>query len=282
MRVILLLVAAACLAAGQKKSPGPLAIQNIELSQYEDGPPVLLQDGFAAGETIFFSFQIANYRIPAEEGDKISLTYEIDAKDPVGIPVVTPTSGKVSTALDPEDKHWMPKVRWTIQLPPYAPPGTFHIAIRVKDLLAKTDAAQQVDFRVRAPEIPASDTLVIRNLAFYRSDTDEKALVSASYRPGDPVWIRFDMTGYKFGEKNHFDVGYGITVLRPDGQPSFSMPDAARENNESFYPRRRLPATFSLNLPKDIQTGQYTVIVTAQDKIGGETAEARSAFSIER
>ena len=282
MRTILLLLATASLAAGQKKSSGPLAVQNIELSQYEDGPSVSLQDGFAAGETIFFSFQIANYRVPPEEGDKINLTYEIEAKDPAGIPVVEPTSGKISTALDPEDKHWMPKVRWTIQLPPYAPPGMFHIAIRVKDLLAKSEAAQQVDFRVRAPEIPPSETLVIRNLAFYRSDTDEKALVSASYRPGDPVWIRFDITGYKFTAKNHFDVGYGITVLRPDGQPSFSVPEAAGENTASFYPRRRVPATFSLNLPKDIQTGQYTVIVTARDKVGDQTAEARSTFTIER
>ena len=282
MRVILILLATACVAAGQKKSSGPLAVQNVELSQYEDGPSVSLQDGFAAGETVFFSFQIANYRIPPEETDKINLSYEIEAKDPAGIPVVEPTAGKVSTTLDPEDKHWMPKVRWTIQIPPYAPPGMFRIAIRVKDLLAKTEAAQQIDFRVRAPEIGASETLVIRNLGFYRSDTDEKALMPASYRPGDPVWIRFDMTGYKFGEKNHLDVGYGITVLRPDGQPSFSVPEAAGENTESFYPRRRLPATFSLSLPKDIQAGQYTVIVTAHDKVGGQTAEARNTFTIER
>jgi hypothetical protein len=90
------------------------------------------------------------------------------------------------------------------------------------------------------------------------------------------------MIGYKFGQKNHFGVGYGITVLRPDGQPSFSVPEAAGENNESFYPRRRLPATFSLSLPKDIQTGQYTVIVTAHDKVGGQTAEARNTFAVER
>src|SRR5689334_15773861 len=119
MRVVALLLAVAILAVGQKKNPAPLAVQNIELSQYEDGPPVSLQDGFAAGETVFLSFQIANYRVPPEEGDKINLSYEIGVKDPAGIPVVEPTSGKISTALDPEDKHWMPKVRWTIQLPPY-------------------------------------------------------------------------------------------------------------------------------------------------------------------
>jgi len=282
MRAILIVLATACLATGQKKNTGPLAVQNIELSQYEDGPSVPLQDGFAAGEAVFFSFQIANYRVPPEEGDKINLTYEIEARDPAGIPIVEPTSGKISTALDPEDKHWMPKVRWTIQLPPYAPPGMFHIAIRVKDLLAKAEAAQQLDFRVRAPEVASSEALVIRNLAFYRSDTDEKPLASASYRPGDPVWIRFDITGYKFGEKNHFDVGYGITVLRPNGQPSFSVPEAADENTQSFYPRRRVPAAFSLKLPQDIQTGQYTVIVAAHDKVGEQTAEARNTFIIER
>lgn len=281
MRLILLVAAAVCLADAQKVPQ--LSIQNVQFSNLEDGPPVSRSEGFSAGETVYFSFQIAGYRRPAEEDGKINITYELEAKDPAGVPVIEPKSDKISTTLDPEeDKKWMPKARWAIPIPADAPPGMFRISVRVKDLLAKTEASGNFEFRVNAPDIPPSDALVIRNLAFYRAETDKNPVVTASYRPGDQVWIRFEMAGYKFGEKNRFDVGYGITVLRPDGQPSFSQPDAAEENAQSFYPRRYLPATFSLSLPKDVALGQYTVVISAHDKVGHQTAEARASFTVER
>ncbi len=281
MRFILLVAAAICLADAQKVPH--LSIQNVHFSDLEDGPPVSASEGFSAGETVYFSFQISGYRRPVEEDGKINITYELEAKDPAGVPIIEPKSDKISTTLDPEeDKKWMPKVRWTIPLPAYAPPGMFRISVRVTDLLAKTETSGDFEFRVNAPDIPASDALVIRNLAFYRAETDRNPAVTASYRPGDQVWIRFEMAGYKFGEKNRFDVGYGITVLRPDGQPSFSQPDAAEEKSQSYYPRRYLPAIFSLSLPKDVAVGQYTVVISAHDQVGNQTAEARATFTVER
>lgn len=281
MRFILLAAAAVCLAEAQKV--GPLSIQNVQFSDSEDGPPVSRAEGFSAGGTVYFSFQIAGYRRPAEEDGKISIAYELEVKDPAGVPVIEPKSDKIVTTLDPEeDKKWMPKVRWTIPLPAYAFPGMFRISVRVTDLLAKAETSGNFDFRVNAPEIPPADALVIRNVGFYRAESDKHPVLTASYHPGDQVWIRFEMAGYTFGEKNQFDVGYGITVLRPDGQPSFSQPDAAEEKGQSFYPRRYLPAAFSLSLPKDIALGQYTVIISAHDKVGKQTAESRAPFTVER
>ena len=152
----------------------------------------------------------------------------------------------------------------------------------VKDEVAKAEAKRETTFTVRGRQVEPSKELVVRNLAFYRGDEDKDALEVAAYRPGDTVWIKFDITGYQFAEKNRFEVGYGITVLRPTGEPTLSQPEAAVERDETFYPRTVLPAMLSLNLPKDVQTGEFTVIVTVQDKVGNQKHEARRTFTVEK
>ena len=120
----------------------------------------------------------------------------------------------------------------------------------MKDEIAQAEVRKSVDFKVRGRDVEPSPTLVVRNLRFYRTEEDKKPLELAAYRPGDAVWIRFDMTGFKFGEKNRFDVGYGIQVLKPNGEATLTQPEAAVEQDKSFYPRKFVPAAFSLNLPR--------------------------------
>jgi hypothetical protein len=104
---------------------------------------------------------------------------------------------------------------------------------------------------------------------------------SAAYRPGENVWARFDITGYKLGDGNSFEVQYGLTVIRPDGKPGFSQPEAATLKDKSFYPRRFTPAALSLTLPADIVKGDHTIVLTVRDKIGNQTTETRQKFSVE-
>ena len=56
----------------------------------------------------------------------------------------------------------------------------------------------------------------------------------AAYRPGDAVWARFDMTGYKLGDKNQVDIEYGLTVLREDGSVAYTQPQAANQKIQTF------------------------------------------------
>lgn len=266
----------------QKAPPQPLSIVNIALSQYEDGPNLPASQGFVPGEAVFFSFQIAGYRSEGEYDKSIRLTWKIEVKDGGGVPVIPPHGGKVAADLAQEDKNWMPKARHVIELPPFAEPGKYRIAISVDDEVAKVSATKDAEFIVRGRPVEASAALVIRNLGFYRSEDDPKPALVAAYRPGNTVWIRFEITGYKFAANNRFQVGYGITVLRPNGEATLSQPEAAVETDETFYPRRVLPAMLSLNLPEDVQAGQFTVIITASDKIGQQQYEARGTFTVER
>jgi hypothetical protein len=271
-------------AVAQKTAPAkPLSITNVALSQYEDGPNVPANHYFVPGETIFFSFQITGYKPEGDEdeGLGIRLTWDLEVRDSSGVAVIPPHGGKIAAGLAKEDKNWTPKARHTIELPPFVDSGKYTVSMKVTDEVSKLSATREVQFTVRGGTVEPSSTVVVRNLNFYRDENDAKPAPVPAYRPGDTVWIKFDITGYKFADKNRFEVGYGITVLRPNGEPTLSQPEAAVETDQTFYPRRVLPAMLSLNLPKDVQTGQFTVIITANDKIGEQQHEARATFTVE-
>ncbi|MGA3025413.1 MAG: hypothetical protein ABSF98_11625 [Bryobacteraceae bacterium] len=271
--------AALLLAAPPKGPKSPLSVVNTAMQQYEDGPRMPADLGYGAGELAFFSMEIAGYQ--KSDKDHIQLTWEWKCMDPAGILLVEPATGKVETDVSPEDKEWLPKVRQNFEIPYYAPSGAYHLLISVHDALSGADASADIPFRVRGHTVAASDTLVVRNFLFYRSEDDAQPLEAAAYRPGESVWARFDITGYKLGAGNSFDVQYGLTVIRPDGKPGFSQPEAATLKEQSFYPRRYTPAALSLTLPADIVKGEHTIVLTVRDRIGNQTAESQHKFSVE-
>jgi hypothetical protein len=259
--------------------PKQLVIEHPAIHQFDDGPDLAPDFRFASGETVFFDFAIRNYF--RREDDKVSLTWNAQVQDGSGIPVILPLFGKVTTELAPEDKDWAPKVRFEIPIPPHALSGTYKILISVADDPAKTNASRDFTFEVRGHAIEPADSLEVRNVGFYRTEEAPKPLAVPAYAPGDTVWIRFDIVGFKLAEQNRYDVGYGIEVLRPNGESMFAQPDAAVERGDSFYPRRYVPAGLSLNLQKDLRRGQYTVVITARDRVADQKAESRQTFSVE-
>lgn len=261
-----------------------LAIESAAVHQYEDGPAVPLEQGFTPADTVFLSFEIAGFgktEKPNYAGWHLSLTWTVEATDPAGVAIVPAASGKEDTDITSEDKHWLPKVRDTVLIPPTAPSGTYHLKITVHDELAKTDATSDVPFRVRGRDIASSDSLVIRNLRFYAAEDDRKPLETAAYRTGETVWVKFDITGYKFAPGNEYNISYGIQAILPSGKVGLSQADAATLTDKTFYPQRYAPGEFSLPLPANVPTGTHTIVITAHDKVGDQTAEARAQFSVE-
>lgn len=276
MRSILLpLLAFALLHA----APPPLSILNPVVSDTEDGTPVPPTFTFVPGQFLFLSFEITGYKASPEH--KVHLTVKVDAFDPKGVRIVEPASSAIETTLAEEDKNWKPKVRQQILLPPLAGSGEYKIALEVKDDLAGAAAATEVKFGVRGHEVAPSDTLVVRNFHFYRSEEDREPLAVAAYKPGDTLWARFDITGYKFGPGNSIDVDYGIAVLDAGGKVLFSRDPSAEEKTSSFYPKAYVPCSMNLNLERGVRPGQYTLAVTARDHTGNQTAEAKGNFSVE-
>jgi hypothetical protein len=256
-----------------------LAIVNTAFAQIDDGPAAAHDDQFVPGETLFFRCQVEGFK--RSESNEIQLGYEVQAQDARGVPLLLPEKGLVKTTLSPEDKNWMPKIRYTVVVPPLAESGEYQVTVTVKDLLANTSADTRATFLVQGRQVAPSDTLAIRNFRFYRGENDDQALEVPAYRPGDSLWARFDMTGYKIGDKNLFDIGYGLVVLRADGSVSYSQPEAANSKETPFYPQRYQPGELSLTIPKDITKGEYTIVLTVRDNFGQQTVEAREEFSVE-
>jgi hypothetical protein len=258
---------------------GPLAIVSTAVEQSEGGSPLPESFEHIPGEVLFFSFQIQGYQVSADQ--KIKLRYKLEAFDPAGVRIMPAAEVPIEAELAPQDKEWKPKVRRDIPIPPLGPSGKYRIAVEVTDELAKTSASKDVTVLVRGREVAPSDMLVIRNFRFYGSEEASEPLPKAAYRPGEAVWARFDITGYKFGPGNKVDVSYGIAVLNADGKQLWAQAEAAVERSESFYPKSYVPGSMSLSLQPNIRPGPYTLVVTARDAIGGQAFEAKETFTVE-
>jgi hypothetical protein len=264
-------------------SAAELSVTNIRLQQYEDGPSVGSSYAFRPRETVFLSFNIAGFQATEGEEHKINLAYTIDAMDAQGLPLAKQESGSVAVELLPEDKDWLPKVRYNVQLPEAPAGGTYEIVVKVKDAVASAQAIQQIPFQVDAPKIDLAAPFGIQGLRFYRSEEAENPLTeSASYRVGDPVWVRFNIVGFKLGDKNSYDVRYGIAVRDPDDKQVFAQPNAAAEKGSTFYPRRSVPATLRIDFDKKAGPGKYTLLIQLEDNVGGQKAEQTLNFSLEK
>ncbi|MGA2589142.1 MAG: hypothetical protein ABSH32_04445 [Bryobacteraceae bacterium] len=275
LRILLLLaLASVCSAA-----VAPLTIVNAVVSDSDGGGA--LPPGFThiAGEIMFFSFQVEGYK--ATSGDKLLLTYKIDAFDPRGVRIIDTIDDKIEASLAPEDKNWKPMVHHEVPVPPLAGSGTYKIVVALKDEIAGATATKELPIEVSGHRVDPSDTLVIRNFRFYRGEDDTQALPKAAYRPGDAVWARFDIIGFKYGDANSIDVSYGVTVTSPSGKVLYSEPQAGVDKSQSFYPKRYVPASMSLQTKPDTRPGEYGVVVTAHDNLGNQTYESRQSFTIE-
>ncbi|MEO8025132.1 MAG: hypothetical protein ABI823_01580 [Bryobacteraceae bacterium] len=279
MRPMLFLLLSALLATSIDAADAKLHIENATVQQIEDGPALLSSESYVSGETVYFSCQIGGYQVSPKE--KISLLWDISVKDGGGVLLVPSYSGKIGADIFQEDKKWLPKARHSFVIPPHAGGGEYKILFHAKDALSGSEATKELAFRVRGSQVEPSETFVVRNLRFFRSEEDRRALSPAAYRGGDTMFARFEITGYKLGPDNAFDVVYGIEILKESGESMYAQPDAAGEKDATFYPRHWVPGVMNLKIPTDIAKAPYTLVIKATDKLGDQKAETRGTFTVE-
>lgn len=277
-----MILASECLGFAADK---PFAIVHPVFARSEDGPPEASDEDFVPGETIYFSCQAQGYRKADKPDDygkeNVALKFRIEVRDQAGVLLKAIQEGKIETTVTQEDKDWMPKLRDSVVVPPLADTGEYQVLVKLSDELAKTAIDKTAVFHVKGRAVEPSDTLTVRNFRFLRNEDDAKPLPVAAYRPGDAVWARFDMTGYKFGDKNQVDIEYGLTVLREDGSVAYSEPQAANQKIQTFYPQRYQPGELNLNLAKDQPLGKYTIVLAVHDNLSQQKYETRETFSVE-
>jgi hypothetical protein len=277
-----LLLTSGCFAIAADQ---PLASVHVAFARSEDGPPEASDEDFVPGETVYFSCQAAGFRKmdkPDDYGkENLSLKYQIEVRDKRGALLKPVEEGKVETTVTQEDKDWKPRLHDSIVVPPLADTGEYVVLVILSDELAKARIEKSAIFHIKGRDVAPSDTLVVRNFRFQRGEEDEKPLPVPAYRPGDALWARFEMTGYKLGDKNQVDIEYGITVLREDGSVAYSEPQAADQKIRTFYPQRYQPGVLNLNLAKDQPLGKYTILLSVRDNLGAQMYETRETFSVE-
>jgi len=279
---VAVLFVAAALVRAQPPQPakGQLQVTGPILSQFEDGAALSGSERLVLpGESIFFRFTVANFK--TTETGKVKVTGHAQAMDSRGTPIAPMDEVAIGTSLNDEDKAWKPRLRFQFQMPSIAPPGTYRIKFDATDEQSHQTASGETTFTVTGQDVAPAAALAVRNLGFYRTQDDEAALKNAAYRPGDMVWVRFDVTGYKYGEQNAIDVSYDVAVLEGDGKQLFLQENAAVERSQAYYPQPWVPGTFSLTLQPNMTPGLYTVAVTARDGIGNQTIAEKAQFRVE-
>ena len=249
------------------------------VSQFEDGAALAATQRVVPGETVFFRFSAADFKV----GDtgKIIMTGHVQAFDPRGTAIISRDEAGVATSLREEDKDYRPRFHFQFQIPSLAPSGAYRIRFDATDDQTKATASAETTFQVDGRDVSASAQLVLRNFAFYRTADDEAPARNVAYRSGDMVWVKFDITGYKHGEQHAMDVAYDVTVTAPDGKQLFNQENAAVERNQAFYPQPWVPAVFSITLQPNMRPGEYAIAITAHDGIGKQTAVGKGVFRVE-
>jgi hypothetical protein len=260
-------------------SAAPLGLVRAIISDSDGGAPLPTDFAHIPGETLFFSCRLANYQKTSEE--KIHYAYTVEAVDPKGVPLMEPFHQDIADQVTPQDKEWMPRIATQVIVPPLAPSGNYHIVIKAEDLVGKSKTEMSVPFVVRGRNVEPSDTLVVRNFHFYPSEDAPHPLEKAAYSPGQSVWARFDIIGFRYGPMNKIDVSYVFSVVTDAGKVLWTQPQPEVDQGESFYPKHYVPATIGINLQKNIRPGTYLITVQAKDAVGNQIYETKEPFQVE-
>jgi len=285
-RIAAMVLIAAELLSAQTAKPKPAApagppLQLVSpvVSQFEDGAGLEGAQHLIVGEIGFFRFAVVNYKV--SDAGKVQLSAKVQVFDSRGAAIAPVDELAIATALSEEDKDWRPRFRSQFQLPGIAPPGNYRVHYETTDGQSHQKASGDAAFTVDGPNVEPSDTLVIRQMAFYRGADDEVPIGVAAYRPGDMIWVKFFITGYKHGEQNAMDVTYDVAVTDTAGKQLFAQENAAVEKNQAFYPQPWVPGVFSLTLQPDTVKATYTVSITAHDAIGKQNVTEKAEFKVE-
>jgi hypothetical protein len=267
-----------------KAAESSLQIVAAGVESSEDAPFVSSDFHFLRGEYLYFQFQISGYATKTVEGSearKISLAYEISPQDAKGVALTPPVMGLITEELSAEDKNWTPKRRASFLLPSFVAAGEFHVHLAIKDVIGNTSIEGDFPFHTGGIVVLPSTALGVQDFQFLRREDDSDPLEVPAYRPGDTVYVRFNMTGFHLGDGNEYHVSYGLTVNRPNGKPYLNEPSAAELSDRSFYPVRFVPGEVSVNTSSDVALGQYVLLLTVRDLAASRTYQVKRAFTIE-
>jgi hypothetical protein len=257
----------------------PLAVVKPIIAQSDGGEALPAAFKHVAGETLFFSCNIAGFTKTPDE--QINLTYSVQAFDPKGVPVAEIYKGVAKEEVGPQDKNWQPKVETQIVLPEILRPGSYKIVVKVDDLIAKTSAELSAPFEVNGRDIPSSPALLAKDFQWYHNEEEQRPMSQPVYHAGDNMFMKFEITGYRYGANNKVDVSYVASLVLENGKTIWTQPEPATEQSEAYYPKPYVTGEFGISLNKDFKPGTYTMAVAVKDAVGKQSYEGKFQFIVQ-
>ena len=269
-------MATVCLAEG-------IAIRNTALSTSDGGEGVDEKHAYLTGETVYFSFQAFGFtkKTDEDERDHIQLEYLVTAKDKAGVLLDKPKAGKITEELNIQDKEWLPKVNGSFVLPDTLFSGEYQVEIELRDSNANAVAKLKTPFLVRGGRKQPAAELTLDEARFFRDEEGTQPAITATYRSGDAIHVRFQIAGFTVKDNNRYQVSYGVKVLRGDRTLVFAQPEAASEKDQTFYPRGYLTGSFNFFLDTKNSPGQYTLAIELRDDLSGKKQTTEFPFTLQ-
>ena len=253
-----------------------LEIVRLDLLDSFANYPIAEDSVFAPGDTVNVAFNLKGYT--ESETYRMKVSWNITTSGPAGLPFAPGSDGLFDAELAPEDEEWEPLVRYQAELPHHLPAGAYRIHVEAKDELSGATAEHDLNVQVAGAPVVHSEVLSIQNFTFSLT-AGGTPLRQAVFRPGATLFASFDITGYKLGEGNSYELASHLDLLDSEGKKAYSF-NPASEKGSSFYPRLSVPASFRFDLDPTIKPGVYSLVLTVTDVTGQQSLTSQETFEV--
>ena len=238
--------------------------------------PIANDSVFAPGDVVNVAFNLKGYT----ESDtyRMKVSWKVSTTGPAKLPFAPGSEGLFDAELAPEDEEWEPLVRYEAQLPYHLPAGTYGIHVQAKDELSGETAEGNLAVHVAGAPVVQSDALSVQNFTFSLT-AGGTPLRQSVFRPGATIFASFDITGYKLGEGNSYELASHLELLDAEGAEAYSF-NPASEKGSSFYPQLSVPASFRFDLDPTIKPGVYTLVLTVTDVVAQQSLSSQETFEV--
>lgn len=250
------------------------AITKLRFADSESAPP-RASTVYKPEEKVELFYEVPGYEL--DSNSRVAVVTQNQVLAPGGKPLLETKAIEVKQRVARDAGPV--KCRFTIQLPPWAPPGTYTVKIDAQDEVGQKTASTTATFTVNAPPLEISETLVASGLEFSTS-RDGAALSPPVFTTGQTIWLRYRVLGIKADEQGRVELSEDWQVLGPDGNPVFQRSDDELVRGQFVYPPSWVPVHNSLALTGDPPPGEYRFQIVLHDKIAGTDYPFEQTFTI--
>jgi len=253
-------------------STGRLRAGNFAFVEGNRGP-VRPNAVFKPGDRVFLRYDIAGFARDAQKAAHLS--FQLTAADPAGVVIHEPWTTRFDGPLD---RGAPVNGSLGLELPLFAPPGSYKIDVKVHDEVNNTNLEMMPVLQVNAPAVAVPQGPEIRDLQLSRS---RNGPVETGFETGATVYMTCNVFGLHF-QNDRTSARMSHKVLGPEGQVLLDTPDFLDLSKQEYY----RPATYSVpvwsevTIPSDMKKGIYTDQYSVVDNVTNQTITQEVKFEI--